>query len=165
MRCGHCRRGCGDPHHLVHHSVATMFRKKIQNSINRPSKRRGGSLVGTLAVIIGMSFLLLMCVWCMALLSSISTNNQVPNNSQKQALSEFRVQFHERYGDAAGSILEHGMQRFGDIRHTANRILQSKQSKTDFSMSFAGYSVTVGRGNRLEESVCICFWLNAIISP
>lgn len=131
----------------------------------RRQQGRGSGLAITVMMIVSAMLLTTLCVWCVALLTSLDNNNTINNgnhpselassssSSQREILHEFRASFYERYGDIADSILKQGVQRFGDIRHTAHRILQSKQAKTQFSMSFAGYSVTVGRGNRFEESV------------
>lgn len=39
-----------------------------------------------------------------------------------------------------------------EVARTAERILQAKEANRAFKMSFGGYSITVGRGNRFEQS-------------
>lgn len=38
------------------------------------------------------------------------------------------------------------------MKHTANRILEAHKEKRPFKIAFAGYSVTVGRGNYFHQS-------------
>ena len=79
----------------------------------------------------------------------------------KIKIRSIRSQFYERYGgkEEAEAMLERGILTMNDskeeetkaIRHTAERILRALASGT-FTMSFGGYSVTVGRGNLFSQS-------------
>ncbi|KAL7550465.1 hypothetical protein ACHAWF_015802 [Thalassiosira exigua] len=97
-----------------------------------------------------------------------------------------RREFYERYGgeEAARGILTKGLRTFeaepsggakgGAARATADRFLSavarretgpaaSSSTKPTFVAAFGGYSVTVGRGNRLEQSYP--FVLKEVLSP
>jgi len=70
------------------------------------------------------------------------------------AIDEVRAEFYERYGgrEAATEMLKRGVQTFGKVRNTAVRMLEAAAAGEPFVLSFAGYSVTVGRGNHLHQS-------------
>lgn len=79
----------------------------------------------------------------------------------KSKIKSIRSEFHERYGgeEEAEAMLGRGILTMNDskeeetkaIRHTAERILRALANGT-FTMSFGGYSVTVGRGNLFSQS-------------
>jgi hypothetical protein len=178
-----------------------MFRKKIQNAMNRPSstqQRRTSpaaatSLFGTARSIVGIVVVvtILLCAWCVALMTSMIQPQQQPQNpsaggggerssparvlpftmatgtakittttaatnqklqQQRQIIQDFRARFYGRYGDAAATILQKGIRRYGDVNMTAQRLVQAANNNEPLRLSFAGYSVTVGRGNHLSES-------------
>jgi hypothetical protein len=68
------------------------------------------------------------------------------------ALNDLRKEFHTRYGDASAQILENGIHLYGDIQETALRFTMAAAHDRPFVMAFAGYSVTVGRGNFFSQS-------------
>ncbi|KAL9183843.1 hypothetical protein ACHAXT_004699 [Thalassiosira profunda] len=90
-----------------------------------------------------------------------------------------REEFYRRYGGEAYAkpMLERGVRKFEKrgsegkkegVRATANRILSamagaSSDTPAEFVMAFGGYSVTVGRGNRLEQSYP--FVLKEVLAP
>jgi hypothetical protein len=81
------------------------------------------------------------------------------SSSSFTTVSEIRAAFHQRYDTAeqtADDMLAKAVARFGSLQHTATRLLKAAAAADSknkvFHMGFAGYSVTVGRGNHLEES-------------
>jgi hypothetical protein len=56
-----------------------------------------------------------------------------------------------------------GLQQFGSVTDTAKRMITAAANRRPFVMAFAGYSVTVGRGNHLEQS--FPFVLQRILEP
>lgn len=74
----------------------------------------------------------------------------------REAASEKRTEFQRLYGgkEAAESMVERGTIPYGmdELRQTAKRLLRSRETGKPFVMSFGGYSVTTGRGNRFEQS-------------
>lgn len=83
----------------------------------------------------------------------------------KVVLAQLRSDFEQRYGSYASQIRQRGVQRFtsADSQATAGRILRAAANHRPFRMSFAGYSVTVGRGNFFKESYP--FVLQQILQP
>ena len=103
-------------------------------------------------------------------------------SAAQDKISQLRKEFYGRYGGekAATEMLERGLRTFenqednfeggGSVRSTANRFLSAivrheassasgaaaaaaaSSQHPEFVMAFAGYSVTVGRGNHLEQS-------------
>ncbi|KAL7542174.1 hypothetical protein ACHAXR_011579 [Thalassiosira sp. AJA248-18] len=112
-----------------------------------------------------------------------------PNDidAARDQITHLREEFYTRYGGKMASLemLHRGLRTFENnndgqnkkegsaVRLTANRFLSSivrheasntsKQQQPEFVMAFAGYSVTVGRGNHLEQSYP--FVLERILSP
>jgi hypothetical protein len=86
-------------------------------------------------------------------------------------ISDVQNEFYQRYGgqEQATRIYERGIRSFGALEHTAQRFLRilasstSSKSVKSFVFSFAGYSVTVGRGNHYEQSYP--FVLERILQP
>jgi len=110
-----------------------------------------------------------------------------PNDihSARDKISQLRDEFYIRYGgkEMATAMLKKGLRTFenqndknskssSSIRATANRFLSamvrheasiSTSKQPEFVMAFAGYSVTVGRGNHLSQSYP--FILEKILAP
>ena len=74
-----------------------------------------------------------------------------------------RREFLELFGPDAPDMFHRGVQQFGSLQNTATRILRASASELPLVLSFAGYSVTVGRGNRFEHSYP--FILEQILKP
>lgn len=96
------------------------------------------------------------------------------SNNWPSAINKIREEFYTRYGgkEEAMAMLERGVKTAADtedhaVQHTAERILravlkegdnddkngkESETKKNKFTMSFGGYSVTVGRGNYFHQS-------------
>ena len=112
--------------------------------------------------------------------------------STRDKISQMRNEFYTRYGgkEIAMTMLAKGLRTFenksakknddnntilSSVRATANRFLsaivrheasvisQQQNQQAEFVMAFAGYSVTVGRGNHLEQSYP--FILQNILAP
>ena len=100
----------------------------------------------------------------------------------RNKIKSLREEFYKRYGGEAAALamLKRGVRTFedksgtamndgGSVRATANRFLSavarssSPQQPPEFVMAFGGYSVTVGRGNHLEQSYP--FVLQRVLSP
>lgn len=83
-------------------------------------------------------------------------------------VEQFQSEFYERYGGQAlaTEMYHRGIRQFGSVQATAHRLLRKLGGVTNgdgndggigtttaaFVLSFAGYSVTVGRGNFLNQS-------------
>jgi hypothetical protein len=63
-----------------------------------------------------------------------------------------RKEFHIRYGDASSQILANGIHLYGNLQETALRFVRAAAHNRPFVIAFAGYSVTVGRGNFFSQS-------------
>jgi CheY-like chemotaxis protein len=74
-----------------------------------------------------------------------------------------RDAFRQRYGPTSASIYEKGVSTFGNLRATADRLLLAAAQDRPFVLAFAGYSVTVGRGNHFQQS--FPFVLERILRP
>jgi len=120
------------------------------------------------------------------LLNNIPKVNPNDINSARDKISQLRDEFYIRYGgkEMATAMLKKGLRTFenqndknskssSSIRATANRFLSAivrheasistSQQQAEFVMAFAGYSVTVGRGNHLSQSYP--FILEKILAP
>lgn len=73
--------------------------------------------------------------------------------------------YYHRYGGkmAALDLLKRGLQGYGTVTATAQRLLRAAAQNKPFVLAFAGYSVTVGRGNYYQQS--FPFVLQRIIDP
>ena len=96
----------------------------------------------------------------------VSNNN---NDSVDPTLAAARLEFQQRYGGAvtATALLRRGVQSLGRLEHTATRLLRlaaaTSTAEPVLALSFAGYSVTVGRGNHYNQSYP--FVLERILQP
>jgi len=95
---------------------------------------------------------------------------QKENSSESAAttpplLAQFRHDFVEKYGPDAIDWSKKGARPFGSMDITAQRLLaaSSPSGSKKFVMAFAGYSVTVGRGNYFHES--FPFVLQKLLEP
>lgn len=85
-------------------------------------------------------------------------------STNSRSIQNFRTAFLQRYGEEnAKTILKYGVQRYGSINATAYRMLHSKAAQEAFVLAFGGYSVTVGRGNALNQSYPMV--LKRILAP
>lgn len=64
-------------------------------------------------------------------------------------IAQFRKDFVEKYGATAIDWYHKAITPFGSLDTTARRLLTAEKK---FVMAFAGYSVTVGRGNHFSQS-------------
>lgn len=71
-----------------------------------------------------------------------------------KALQEVKLEFFDRYGGqmAAQAMQEKAITLYGSLEDTADRILRAIAQQDEFVMGFAGYSITVGRGNFFNQS-------------
>ena len=77
-----------------------------------------------------------------------------------------RQQFYDRYGgrEAALQIFHRGVRAYGNsLQNTAQRFLHAAATNQPFVLAFAGYSVTVGRGNHYRQS--FPFVLERVLQP
>jgi hypothetical protein len=73
----------------------------------------------------------------------------------KEAIDKVKEEFYDRYGgqEQATQFLQKTITFFGNsIDSTADRILRAIARQEAFVMGFAGYSITVGRGNYFHQS-------------
>lgn len=85
--------------------------------------------------------------------SSSSSASQI--SPAKTTLDKVKQEFYDRYGGeaAANALLAKTITTFGTtLESTAERILRSVARQDAFVMGFAGYSITVGRGNFFNQS-------------
>ena len=80
--------------------------------------------------------------------------------SPSALIAQFRKDFTEKYGSSAIDWYHKGVQPFGSLDKTASRFLSAENK---FVMAFAGYSVTVGRGNYFSQS--FPFVLERLLKP
>ncbi len=85
---------------------------------------------------------------------SQSTQQEHPTASSWETVQALRNEFYRRYGGREDSedMFRRGVQAYGSVKATARRILTAAAQQTPFVLSFAGYSVTVGRGNYYHQS-------------
>ena len=82
----------------------------------------------------------------------------------KTMIAQLRSDFEQRYGSYTKKLKAHGVQRFtANPMAMAGRILRAAADRRPFRMAFAGYSVTVGRGNFFRQSYP--FVLQQILAP
>lgn len=100
-------------------------------------------------------------------LSSSSGSTATGNNAtvKTTTFESIRQEFYARYGgfQQASQMYERGVRRYGSLDATAERILRCTADRRPFVVSFAGYSVTVGRGNHYHQS--FPFVLERILGP
>lgn len=70
----------------------------------------------------------------------------------QQILREVRDAFEERYFGYSSLLLEKGVQAFGSMDATAQRMVDAARAGRPLVMAFSGYSITVGRGNFFNQS-------------
>ena len=121
--------------------------------------RRKGPMVNPvayIAAVVMLGFLSVMCVFYLALdrqeniLVDSTTVTETDNVSS--SIQALRLEFQERYGDAAPLLLKKGISLFGSMDETARRMVRAAAHTRPFVMAFAGYSVSVGRGNYFSQS-------------
>lgn len=155
-------------------------RKTVTNSLSRSSYEGGGggggggvSKVGWIILIV--LILLILLVGYSAFLA-LRTFHEKTGHSifafkdqtirvNDAPIRAVRREFYDLYGGKkeAQQILSRGIKMFGTFQSTAARILRAAAAKQPFVLSFAGYSVTVGRGNHLKQSYP--FVLEKILQP
>lgn len=86
-------------------------------------------------------------------------------SAQFNTVQTVRNEFYRRYGGREDSeqMFQRGIQAYGSVQATARRILAAAAQQTPFVLSFAGYSVTVGRGNYYHQSYP--FILGQLLEP
>jgi hypothetical protein len=67
-------------------------------------------------------------------------------------IQNVQSQFEARYGSYSETLLKDGVEAFGSLDATAQRMVQASQAGRPFVMAFSGYSITVGRGNFFNQS-------------
>eukprot|EP00548_Thalassiothrix_antarctica_P016848 CAMPEP_0194190572 /NCGR_PEP_ID=MMETSP0154-20130528/63421_1 /TAXON_ID=1049557 /ORGANISM="Thalassiothrix antarctica, Strain L6-D1" /LENGTH=650 /DNA_ID=CAMNT_0038912601 /DNA_START=194 /DNA_END=2142 /DNA_ORIENTATION=- len=87
----------------------------------------------------------------------------VDYSSLEALLDKFQSDFEERYGSTNLEWLDKAVDTFGSLETTAKRLLSKKYKGKPFVMAFAGYSVTVGRGNYFNQS--FPFVLKNLLEP
>jgi hypothetical protein len=75
--------------------------------------------------------------------------NEVTSRQTRVLIAKFRKDFTDKYGPTAVDWYHKAINPFGSLDVTAQRLLSAEDK---FVMAFAGYSVTVGRGNYFSES-------------
>ena len=83
---------------------------------------------------------------------SQSESDSIPIIELRAAISALEHQFTKRYGSYATLLREKGVTRYGSYEATAQRVLRALAEGRPMEWAFAGYSVTVGRGNYFTQS-------------
>jgi len=158
-------------------SSGAPSRKTVTNSLSRSSHEHGGGGVSKVGCIVLLVLILLLCLVGYSAYVALRTFQEKTGHSIfafKQAPSRMlndapiravRREFYELYGGKteAEEILSRGVKQFGSLQNTAARMLRAAAAKQPLVLSFAGYSVTVGRGNHLKQSYP--FVLEKILQP
>ena len=116
-------------------------------------KRSGMNPVAIMATVMILVMLTVICVFSLVLTerdSLVETTTIIP--SDKSKLENLKAEFQDRYGEYSSQILEKGIHLFGSLDETARRMVRAAAHNRPFVMAFAGYSVTVGRGNYFAQS-------------
>ena len=154
---------------MLHHrkTKATVGNPLSNTSKNR--RRQNGGSFSPLVLTLGLAGASLLAVfWMLGAVhrtsASLATNGNSSSDSTSvhrsvlsnppDAFAKVRETFYDRYGGTttARSMLQRGVKRYGSLEQTAHRMLAAVAAGTPLRLSFGGYSVTVGRGNRLEQS-------------
>lgn len=84
---------------------------------------------------------------------SIPIDEDQVSKDRPTTIDAFREAFEKRYGPEVSTILrEKALKAFGSVESTAHRFLNALAEARPFRLGFAGYSITVGRGNFYHQS-------------
>lgn len=83
--------------------------------------------------------------------------------SLEDLIKQFHGDLESRYGSANMKWLDKATEPFGSLEITAKRMITKKAKGEPFVIAFAGYSVTVGRGNYFNQS--FPFVLEDLLKP
>eukprot|EP00977_Amphora_coffeiformis_P009249 scaffold2102_cov161-Amphora_coffeaeformis.AAC.33 len=85
--------------------------------------------------------------------SNIPLDEDQVGTERPTTIDTFRQAFEARYGPQVSKMLrEKALQSFGSVQATADRFLQALREGRPLRLGFAGYSITVGRGNHYHQS-------------
>eukprot|EP00980_Cylindrotheca_fusiformis_P007455 scaffold1537_cov108-Cylindrotheca_fusiformis.AAC.14 len=146
-------------HNPVYHSPGS--RAKLRSSRSRGQKT---TTLRFSCIVLSLLFAI-MCLGMISIYGMLYVTNGIdkpaPNRQLRNVspakvaawIQEVRDEFQQRYGaQYADALFEKGVQSFGSLDATAERMLQAAQENRPFVVAFSGYSITVGRGNFLNQS-------------
>lgn len=146
--------------------------KTIRNPLSGKRPRRSITSYGCwmlAAVFVVLVFSAFSWMTRLAVTSTVSSMRRQPQRrgpslqESGDAIARIRQEFQTRYGKYASSMYSKAVQEFGDLQSTAERLLRAASANEPFVLGFAGYSVTVGRGNYFHES--FPFVLERLLKP
>jgi len=118
--------------------------------------RRKGSAMNPVAIMASVMILVLLVVMTVFTLvlqeNETETTTSIVSTDNISLIQQVHQDFHERYGDSSMKMLEKGIHLYGSIDETARRMVRAAAHQRPFVMAFAGYSVSVGRGNYFSQS-------------
>jgi len=85
------------------------------------------------------------------------------DSSLENVIKQFHEDLGSRYGSSNLQWLDKAAEPFGSLEITAQRMVSKKAKGEPFVIAFAGYSVTVGRGNYFNQS--FPFVLQDLLKP
>jgi hypothetical protein len=147
---------------------ATFSRSPASRVKPRRSPRGRGQKLTTIRfsfVVVSLLFVMV-CFGIMSIYGMLYGTNDMdklaPNRQLRKVsptkvaewIQQVKDEFQQRYGTTnyADTLLEQGLQSFGSLDATAQRMVQAAQENRPFVIAFSGYSITVGRGNFLNQS-------------
>lgn len=143
---------------LIMFNSSKQSTRPIRTSMDR-KQRPVVNVLAVIATVLVVVMLTIMGVFYLAFAEETSNGVALDTSPAKplstnnvSAIKELRSEFQERYGDASTLILEKGVTLFGSIDETARRMVRAANHQRPFVMAFAGYSVSVGRGNHFSQS-------------
>jgi hypothetical protein len=128
--------------------------RPIRSSMDR-KKRPAVNAVALVAVILMVLMLAVTLVFynVIAREEQLSTLETAATIGDISKIKELHQEFYTRYGaSAAETILRKGVHLYGSREETAKRMVRAAAHQRPFVMAFAGYSVSVGRGNFFSQS-------------
>lgn len=145
----------------AHVSRSPSSRAKLRRS---PRKGPKPTLMRFSFVVVSLLFVVI-CLGLMSIYGMLYVTNDIdepaPNRQLRKVapakvaewIKQVRDEFQERYGtNYADKLFEEGLQSFGSLDATARRMVEASQANRPFVVAFSGYSITVGRGNFLNQS-------------
>lgn len=137
--------------------IMTMMKRPfhLRNSLSsRQRSSRAFFLTKFIVIVIAgcfVGFITLAYVAWNIPIASQNPNARTTHSSSSNPVQRVRQEFSRRYGTHSRNILN-ALHQYGSLQATAERLLRASAQRRPFQLGFAGYSVTVGRGNYFQQS-------------